>query len=196
VVNSFIWHKPLLYWSFELSYWVALPIVVFALAMQRTGLGFADLGLHTTLGNRQQPWLLLLMCLLFSLVAYAVEGMTRGLAIEFIHSGGLFGYGQVMPADPMLHRVVAIYFALTAAIVEELYFRGWLYRLCQRAGNPQLLFVSVSTPLFALIHWENGPGDTLVAAVVGLFFALSYLELKNLWPLITAHFIIDLINFS
>ncbi len=96
-----------------------------------------------------------------------------------------------------------LFFALSAGIVEELYFRGWL----RRFFNPTVIgitsYVFISSLLFALIHW--GDGTTLYGVDYkqlastfcwGIGSAIVYLRIGNLWPLIIAHAMLDITFFA
>ena len=72
--------------------------------------------------------------------------------------------------------------------------RAWVERVVPppRAAT---VFVVTSTALFALVHWENGAAELAAAAVYGLIAAWLYLRMGSLWPLVAAHFLIDLVAF-
>jgi membrane protease YdiL (CAAX protease family) len=53
------------------------------------------------------------------------------------------------------------------------------------------LYLLVSPILFAAIHWESGWANTGAAYVYGLFAAVAYLAMRNIWPLIVGHFYTD-----
>jgi membrane protease YdiL (CAAX protease family) len=58
------------------------------------------------------------------------------------------------------------------------------------------LFVVVSAAAFASVHCFGGQTKVAYALGHGLAFAVIYVITGNLWPLITAHAIIDLYWFS
>ena len=76
------------------------------------------------------------------------------------------------------------------ALVEEILFRGVLYRLPERALGTRIA-LPVSGVIFALAHLPN-EGVTLLAvlntALAGLLFAAAYLATRRLWLPIGAHF--------
>lgn len=106
--------------------------------------------------------------------------------------------------DPLIVRWLKVFFfALSAGIVEELYFRGWLRRLFSQGYLGAGLFVLISSALFALIHWGNGTVDygfnfkhLAVTFCWGLGSALAYLKINNLWFLIVAHALLDVSVFA
>ena len=76
------------------------------------------------------------------------------------------------------------------AVVEEILFRGILYRLPERALRTRIALI-VSSAIFALAHLPND-GVTLLGvvntALAGLLFAAAYLATRRLWLPIGAHF--------
>lgn len=76
------------------------------------------------------------------------------------------------------------------ALVEEILFRGVLFRIPERALGSWAALV-LSAFIFALAHVPN-EGATLLAvantALAGLMFAAAYLATRRLWLAIGAHF--------
>ncbi|MEW6761314.1 MAG: CPBP family intramembrane glutamic endopeptidase [Pseudomonadota bacterium] len=76
------------------------------------------------------------------------------------------------------------------AVVEEILFRGILYRLPERGLGTRLALI-VSSAIFALAHLPND-GVTVLGvvntALAGLLFAAAYLATRRLWLPIGAHF--------
>ena len=91
---------------------------------------------------------------------------------------------------------MAVYFALTAGIVEELYFRGLLLKACSYTAYAVPLYLAASPILFALIHWESGAASTASCYVFGMFYAVTFVVIRNLWPLIVGHVYTDFVWFG
>jgi membrane protease YdiL (CAAX protease family) len=53
----------------------------------------------------------------------------------------------------------------------------------------------VTTILFAATHSELGPSGVVAALTYGIAAAVLFLKLRNLWPIIFAHFVIDVYSF-
>jgi len=49
--------------------------------------------------------------------------------------------------------------------------------------------------VFGLIHWSLGAGVVLHAALLGLLFGLCAHVGRSLWPVIVAHYVVDLYAF-
>ncbi|MCP4769644.1 MAG: CPBP family intramembrane metalloprotease [Gammaproteobacteria bacterium] len=50
--------------------------------------------------------------------------------------------------------------------------------------------------LFSLVHWEDGLANLASTYIFGVFMAIAYLGLRNLWPLVIGHIFIDLVWFG
>ena len=196
VVNSLIYHNALWYWSFELLTWIVIPGVVFYRVMRTPGLRLADLGYHGAIRTRRHPALLALTCALFAPLCYVVYTRSFAFLEPLFPAQPWFQYESVVPESGMLYLLVVAYFALSAGLVEEFLFRGLLYRALAECRDAAWLFLLISPLLFALIHWEDGVANLLATYVVGVFMALAYLGLRNIWPLVVGHVFTDLLWFG
>lgn len=86
---------------------------------------------------------------------------------------------------------------VTAGIVEEMIFRGYLIpRLKVLFGNG-FWAVIVSALVFGMAHVTYGTvSNIIVPLFIGLIFGFYYLKYKNLKILIISHFFIDLVALS
>jgi membrane protease YdiL (CAAX protease family) len=92
--------------------------------------------------------------------------------------------------------VAAISFAfvlpLTAAIPEEILYRGFLIgrfaRLFGTSGGAAVLAVLAQALVFGSVHFQWGLGGIVVTAVMGAIWGFAYLLCgRNLWIVIIAH---------
>ena len=78
---------------------------------------------------------------------------------------------------------------------EEIVFR----RMARHAFLPLLgdgvAMVMVTSLLFAAYHWWSGIGNITVAFLLGIALMLAYQRLKVLWPVVTAHYLMDVVAF-
>jgi hypothetical protein len=195
-INSKIAAWPALYWTFEVVCWVVIPGAVFAVLVRRGGLRAADLGLHGRIFGRDSVGLVILACLVLCPLEAVGYGHVYGYFRTFLPDEGVFKYQTMIPDGGARRELIALWFALTAGIVEELYFRGLLFRVAGFFPAPRALFLALSPLLFAAIHWESGPANAAGAYVFGVFSAAAFLILRNLWPLIAGHIFTDYIWFG
>ncbi len=100
--------------------------------------------------------------------------------------------GHMMPRNS---REYAAFVALsiTAGVVEETIFRGWLIWYLQ-AWMPLTAAVLVSSAAFGLAHLYQGAAGVAKTGVLGLLMALLYLLSGSLWLPILAHAMIDVLQ--
>jgi membrane protease YdiL (CAAX protease family) len=105
-----------------------------------------------------------------------------------------FAYQMALPDDRILHALVAIFFSITAGVVEEIFFRGLLRQAIAAILSPQAVktYIALSALIFGLAHWEQGSYGLIGATLFGACAAWLYLKLGDLRPLIFAHALIDL----
>ena len=106
-------------------------------------------------------------------------------------------YFSLIPSG-VLKLPVILYMSITAAVVEEIIYRGLLLILLKDyidKNGGKLLYILASAILFSSVHWENGVPDLAQTFVLGLLSAMLYLKLRNLLPFIFAHFIGDMVSF-
>ena len=114
-----------------------------------------------------------------------------------------------LPNDPSVNQQIATdltlsqplfsFFAVVifAPLTEELLFRGMLarYLFPKQDKSKQVLFLLVSSVLFALIHFPGTLQQFLVYASLGLSLGLAYVSRKGLLYSISLHALNNLVSF-
>ncbi|WP_405227149.1 CPBP family intramembrane glutamic endopeptidase [Lentisalinibacter sediminis] len=100
--------------------------------------------------------------------------------------------GHMMPRDGREYGAF-VALSITAGVVEETLFRGWLIWYLQ-AWMPLTAAVLVSSLLFGLAHVYQGPAGIAKTGVMGLLLALLYLLSGSLWLPIVAHAMVDVLQ--
>ena len=130
------------------------------------------------------------------------------LAVLFLIASNLFLWGlewllvkMGLPVGQNIDELVAqasksagwwLAVSITAAICEEVIFRGYLLtRMKAVLGRGWLLPVFISTLAFATGHLYQGWGGGILLFVYGMLFCVLYITSGSLWPGILAHFIQD-----
>jgi membrane protease YdiL (CAAX protease family) len=83
---------------------------------------------------------------------------------------------------------------LTAGFVEEVLYRGYAIERVAYLTGSHWIGGAFSIAVFALVHlpfW--GAGILFSSAFAGTVFTLLYVWLRNLWPCIIAHTLLDAI---
>jgi membrane protease YdiL (CAAX protease family) len=93
-------------------------------------------------------------------------------------------------------KMLLVFSSLTAGVVEELLFRGYLMPRIEIFLKKGWLVIFISTLLFGLGHTT---GFSLIGLVtpllIGFIFSYHYYRFKNIRVLIFSHFLIDFASF-
>jgi len=171
----------------------AFAVVVGALAtvavVRHRGGSWSDLGF-----KRPARWSTVPLWVLGILVAFvAGQALAPQLLSMFIKlpEPDFSRYDAIVGNLPAA-VAMALILPLTAAIPEEIIYRGFLIgRLEALFGDMSaapVLAVAVQSLVFALIHFQWGIGGILLAGVMGAIWGTAYVLCgRNLWIVIMAH---------
>jgi membrane protease YdiL (CAAX protease family) len=188
--------SPALFWAYDVTKWVLLPAVTLFAMRVWCGARAADFGLHGP-GPRWSLAQLSGLSVLFTVLAMSYFGF-RSLATQFLPPGGSFDLAELMPVGAA-HLPALLYLCTTAAVVEELFYRGVLLEAMAPAGTGAgraSVYVAFSSTLFGLSHFESGAVEVLATGLYGVVAAVFALRVRNLWPLIVGHFATDFVAFQ
>lgn len=59
-----------------------------------------------------------------------------------------------------------------------------------------LPYVVISSTLFSLFHWWQGPSGVVSTAIFGAFMAIVYYATRNIWPVAVTHAAVDALWFA
>ena len=162
--------------------------VAVAITLGRGG-GLADLGFR-----RPKRWLTVPAWVLGILVAFVVaQNAVPLLVAPFfdLPEPDLSRYDAVR-GNLAAALTLAVILPLTAAIPEEILYRGFLIgRFAQLLGNGRgaaVLAVLLQALVFGCAHFQWGPGGIVVAGIMGAVWGFAFLLCgRNLWIVIMAH---------
>ena len=196
-INAKIHENIVAFWGFEIFSWVLLPLSIFLYLFKYRGITPTYLGLHGKVNGKENSEYLTSICLLMIFISYPLYLTSNFIAGHIVvPSQPLFLYASVQPPSPFFKLLTALYYAMTAGIVEELYYRGIFFRIVQKLSHPRIFYLTLSPALFAIAHWEQGIQNILSTWIYGFVFCMFFLRFRNLWPLILGHIITDFIWFS
>ena len=195
-INPLIAQIPTLYWSFELVIWVAMPCLIFYLLVTNHGLKMRDIGFVNPFTSTKTAMKFIGVCLFVMIFDSFIYKQAFYFFYSIAPAEPMFAYQSIIPESGTKRLIVIWYLAISAGVVEELYFRGLLHKISNLFGSPWVLYLFFSPLFFSVIHWEGNLASMGASYVVGLFGCLLYLWLRNIWPLIIGHIYTDLLWFQ
>jgi membrane protease YdiL (CAAX protease family) len=100
----------------------------------------------------------------------------------------------VVPVPPLGHWwtvPVLVMVALESALVEEVIVVGYLTTRLQQLGLTAAAAVGASALLRGTYHLYQGWGGFTGNLALGLFFGVVFVRTRRTWPLVIAHFLLD-----
>jgi hypothetical protein len=172
-------HPPYSIWeTIGVNWLLALLLLAAMLAVERIAVNknAAQIGLDPSCALRDVVFGLLFGAVLFSFVVLELA------------AGGLY---QIVGAQLSPSLGFAALLLLADAAIEELLFRGVLFRLIEEWAGTWLA-LAISATLFGLAHAAN-PGATwfsslAVALEAGVLLGATFVVTRNLWAPIALHF--------
>ncbi|HKS23564.1 MAG TPA: CPBP family intramembrane glutamic endopeptidase [Thermoanaerobaculia bacterium] len=181
--RAFLTHKDRVlddHWAAGLLSYELAVIVIVVLIGRARGWSLADLGLHPSLGFTGWGVLLYIAGMVTLWISYAI-------AVELYR--GDIPHSSTTAHGLSLVAVVAV--AVVNSVFEETLVTGYIVRATLRHGA--VFAVTASTLVRFLYHTYQGPVDAVCILPLGLLYATVYLRSGELWPLVTAHALMDLV---
>jgi uncharacterized protein len=192
LVNDFanIYVRDARLWlAIDYAFVKGLPLAVLWFLVRKGIFTWKELGLTA------MPWKpFLVWSAILGAAGVALERMASRLAWLIVPYPALGRFPSI--EDPRLYALDLTVGMFGVGFVEEIIFRGTAYASLRNLFRSSCPPVLVSSVLFALIHWSLGPAALVSTGIMGVFFMLAYLRVKNLWPLIVSHALIDFLLFS
>lgn len=92
------------------------------------------------------------------------------------------------------NNFLLVFTALTAGVVEEIIFRGYLLPRLEIFFKKPYISIIVSSLLFGLLHYKYGTIINVMGPIfIGFVFAVYYWRFRNISILIICHFLWDLV---
>jgi uncharacterized protein len=104
--------------------------------------------------------------------------------------------GQFPPVHGWLFAVDISFGLALVAYSEEVIFRRCSREVLTGLVGDKAAMVIISAVLFASYHWWTGVGNIIAAMLFGLLAMLFYRRAGALLPVVLAHYLCDVANFS
>ena len=110
-----------------------------------------------------------------------------------------WGYQQAEPIEGQIRQcsnMQLVFFASTVnGIFEELFVVGYIITALREVRGVWTA-INASTVLRLLYHLYQGPIGVITIVPMGLLYGYVYARTRQLWPLIFAHVLIDIVGLS
>lgn len=161
------------------------PVALVLHLARRTGEGLRPFGLATNTLGRDAAWGLL------AGLGVAIAGLgvyLAGLALDVNRF--------VVPVPPLGHWwtvPILVLGAMQNALLEEVVAVGYLIRRLEQTGWSALAAVATSAVLRGSYHLYQGWSAFVGNLALGLAFGYAFQRWRRTWPLVTAHFAVDVL---
>ena len=196
-LRDFFNHSPVWFWLFDTFHFVLLPTALLVWLARVFLITPEKYGLVTV--AEHESWLHFAGLVVFvAIILYFIYQVADDFFWVIFHRPETIPFYKNILPNGLLRIPLVLYFAATAGLFEEIFFRGLplLYFQSRYPSSiPRGKYVLGTSMLFGAIHWGNGAHEVLATFTYGVFASLFYLKLRDLWPLVGAHALTDLWEF-
>lgn len=184
--EAYLGHGPRLPPSLLLtSQWlkaIAILVAIGWLALKRKHLGWEALGLRPC-RRVWFVWAIVIPLLALPLLVVLAKTLVYALPDFARFAGSRYSWHDGPPA---LMLALVLTTTLVTPVVEEMFFRGFLFRWLA-ARRPLWVAVAVSSAMFGASHLV--PAQVIVATLMSLGLLWLFLKSGSLWPCIVCHIV-------
>ena len=145
-------------------------------------------GLRITWRGTGLGWLLLLG-------TYVVVMVAQHLASLALPAQMQAGVERYPVSDPNVNMQLVFIASMVNGIFEEMFVAGYIITALREARGLWTA-INVSTVVRLLYHLYQGPVGVVTIVPMGLLYGSVYARTRQLWPLMFAHVLIDIIGLS
>jgi uncharacterized protein len=125
-----------------------------------------------------------------------IFGIRKILSLPTERRGGLFAISEKIMPRTGKETVLYALLAATAGISEEFIYRGFVFmcfvRMIANYGSPNVAAAVLSSAWFSVAHAYQGRRGIITTLIVGLIFAFTRIWTASIFPVVIAHFGMDL----
>ena len=105
------------------------------------------------------------------------------------------GVDRYPVSDPNVNMQLVFIASTVNGMFEEMFVAGYIITALREARGVWTA-INVSTVVRLLYHLYQGPVGVVTIVPMGLLYGFVYARTRQLWPLIFAHVLIDIIGLS
>lgn len=145
-------------------------------------------GLRITWRGTGLGWLLLLGTYVVAMIAQHLASMALPAQMQA-------GVERYPVSDPNVNMQLVFIASTVNGMFEELFVAGYIITALREARGVWTA-INVSTVVRLLYHLYQGPVGVVTIVPMGLLYGFVYARTRQLWPLMFAHVLIDIIGLS
>ena len=145
-------------------------------------------GLQISWRGTGTGWLLLVL-------TYVVTMAAQFLAQQLLPIDMQAATHRYPKADPTLSMRLVFLVSTVNGIFEELFVAGYIITVLRELRGVWTA-INVSTMVRLLYHLYQGPIGVITVVPMGLLYGYVFTRTRQLWPLMLAHLLIDIIGLS
>ena len=146
------------------------------------------IGLRITWRGTGMGWLLLLATYVVAMVAQHLASMALPAQMQA-------GVERYPVSDPDVNMQLVFIASTVNGMFEEIFVAGYIITALREARGVWTA-INVSTVVRLLYHLYQGPIGVVTIVPMGLMYGFVYARTRQLWPLMFAHVLIDIIGLS
>lgn len=176
-------------WINEIKFWVFLGLFfLIALKIEKTKFLLWQ--------ETKRKWYFYPISIIFIFVSAVVVAITVPIIFKFFNISMKQDVLETVSNHYCSSFILLVFGCLTAGVVEELVFRGYLMPRLEIIAKKGWLVILLSSLIFGIAHIGNlSIVGLVVPTFIGLIFSFHYYKYRNVVVLIIAHFLIDFASF-
>jgi membrane protease YdiL (CAAX protease family) len=145
-------------------------------------------GLRITWRGTGMGWLLMLGTYVLAMVAQHLAALALPAQMQA-------GVERYPVSDPNVNMQLVFIASTVNGMFEELFVAGYIITALRETRGVWMA-INVSTVVRLLYHLYQGPIGVVTIVPMGLLYGYVYARTRQLWPLMFAHVLIDIIGLS
>lgn len=189
-------YSATIFWVFVEFFSLIVPLAGIVFLWKRLGVQPRLYGMAFPLRVNRDLLALSAVCALLLLLAYWPASKIAWRFISHdVSAANNYAYTVLLENDVFRIPIIG-FLSLQAGIFESIVFIGWpwiLFAKFLRTSIGVVAFVLLSSIFFSVSHYGNGVPEVVATFFFGLMAASLYLKIRDLWPIVFGHTIVNLI---
>jgi len=176
-------------WIREIFFWIFLLLIfIVVLKVEKTR--------FLLWAETKKKWYFYVISIIAIFAATVIVALTIPLILKYLQIPIKQEVLESVAHFYCSNKLLLLFGCITAGVVEELIFRGYLMPRLEILFKKGWLVITLSSLLFGLAHISNlSIAGIITPTLIGLIFSFHYYRYRNIASLMFAHFLIDFASF-